>query len=922
MALAIGLPAIVALMLVTTASRLTRLRLRRSSLATVTADDIPPPVRATLDKAAPLLTGLGFRFRYSTVSRRAVATEGDQHLITDVYEHEDGRTHALVTPSMTPEQGQPCSVMWVTLLQGGQVLATVNCYLHTMLGAPTGWSMHDDYLPGPQQAWERHQRLVQAAGDRVVRDGKEFFRVNKEATERLIPDLRDRGLVVRNGRDWQVPWRAALPFAWRLYLGQRRVARARSATGSAGAGASAIGATQAPVGVDADVEAFEHQLAVLRAARWTGRKKIRMFLLTGALFLGVGSLWISWTFLPILLAVIALHEGGHYLAMKLSGYRNLSVFFLPGLGGLATGEKASASPWEKLFVYLAGPMPGLVLAVGALIGQLTGNFLPPPWFQEFLFASLVINYLNLLPITPLDGGRVVETFLFARLPVARFLFALLGLAAFLALGLATGDKVVLVIAVFVALSLPHQWRIMRVDRAIVRRGAETLDEHGAIRRVFTALQQPAFAGWPFARRAAAATALLPELQGRRAGVVEAAGGLAIYLACLLAPPVAAVLAVPQLAGVAAAIRAGYNMVPDDVDEAPERPRVAEAQRDWDAEVARLPELPEAQRLPLLLDAAVAAAEGQEDDKRKALLKAAWEIAEQRPLQDLDRARTLMAMARDDAQPEQRQRWHRQVAAELDGLRDKPSLLLLAQAKQDLAADEQTTPAARVALLQQVVAHRQEALAEGEPELLMARLLLAQALDAEGVPGDAEALLRRNVDGLTLPAAGDRSREALQRRIRRVEQQVELAWFLNAHGQPRDATTVLEAAQAGVPTRVSVSWEHPNRELQQAALWVALHLGQADAVKAGWRRYEDSRQGIPRTNPPAVGHEIDRLVVAQATADDATKALALEAIAQGMKGQQGRFVRARFCEQSEPAGRWRMKQRQARVQAAKAAGVCA
>lgn len=920
-ALAIALPAIVASMLVTTASRLTRLRLRRSSLATVGREDIPPPVRLTLDQAEPFLTGLGFQFRYSTVSRRAVATQGDQHLITDVYEHADGRTHALVTPSMTPEQGEPCSVMWVSILADGKVLATVNCYLHTMLGAPTGWAMHDDYLPDLRQAWERHQRRLQTVDGSVVRDGVEFLRVNKLATERLIPDLRKRGLVVRRGRDWQIPWRVALPFAWRMFRGQQRVAKARARTTGKQA-APAMVATPAPAGVDADVEAFEHQLAVQRAARWSGQKKFKVFLLTGALFLGVGSLWISWTFLPILLAVIALHEGGHYLAMKVSGYRNLSVFFLPGLGGLATGEKASASPWEKLFVYLAGPMPGLVLAVGGLVGQFIGAFQPPPWFQEFLVACLVINYLNLLPIPPLDGGRVVETFLFARLPVARFLFALLGLAAFLAFGLATGDKVVLVIAVFVGLGLPHQWRIMRVDRAIVRRGSETLDERGAIKRVFTALQQPKFAGWPFARRAAAATALLPELQGRRAGAFEAVGGLAIYLVCLLVPLLVAVVVVPHLAAVAAIVRAGYNIVPDDVDPEPDRPRVVGVPRDWDAEVARLHTLPESQRLPVLLGAAEAASEARDDEKVKGLLKAAWELAEKLPLQDLDRARTLMAMAREDAQPDLRRRWHRQVATELDGLRDKPSLLLMAEAKQHLAWDEDIVPAARIALMQQVLAHRQEALAEGDRDLVTARLLLAQALDGEGAAAEAEALLRRNVDGVASPAPTDRSRAALHRRTQRVEAQVELAWFLAAHGQAGPALAVLEAASAAVPARISVSWQHPNRQLREASLWVNLQPAQPEAVKASWQRYEDSRSGIPSTGQPAVAHEIDRLVVAQAIGDEAMKTRALAAIAEGLNSRQGKYVQARFCEQSEPAQRWRMKQRQARVQAAKLAGVCA
>lgn len=120
----------------------------------------------------------------------------------------------------------------------------------------------------------------------------------------------------------------------------------------------------------------------------------------------------------------------------------------------------------------------------------------------------------------------------------------------------------------------------------------------------------------------------------------------------------------------------------------------------------------------------------------------------------------------------------------------------------------------------------------------------------------------------------------------------------------------------------MSWEHPNGQLREASLWASLQLGQPKAVKAGWQRYEDSRSAVLRTGQPAVAHEIDRLVVAQVTGDEALRERALAAIAAGLNTAQGRSVQARFCGQSEPAPRWRLKQRQARVQAAKLAGVCA
>lgn len=46
--------------------------------------------------------------------------------------------------------------------------------------------------------------------------------------------------------------------------------------------------------------------------------------------------------------------------------------------------------------------------------------------------ALSLNYFNLLPFTPLDGGQIVDTFLFARRPRLRFGFFLLSIGALFA----------------------------------------------------------------------------------------------------------------------------------------------------------------------------------------------------------------------------------------------------------------------------------------------------------------------------------------------------------------------------------------------------------------------------------------------------------------------------------------------------------
>lgn len=120
-------------------------------------------------------------------------------------------------------------------------------------------------------------------------------------------------------------------------------------------------------------------------------------LLTPALFLLL-------TDTPILLAALLpaalLHELAHYAVLHLCGVR-AARFTLTGLGAsLYVPELHRLSYGAELLSAAAGPLMNLLLWV---LLSLTGR----EELTLFAGAQMVLGVLNLLPVRPMDGGRIL-----------------------------------------------------------------------------------------------------------------------------------------------------------------------------------------------------------------------------------------------------------------------------------------------------------------------------------------------------------------------------------------------------------------------------------------------------------------------------------------------------------------------------------
>ncbi|MGO4704805.1 site-2 protease family protein [Microvirga sp. 2MCAF38] len=107
------------------------------------------------------------------------------------------------------------------------------------------------------------------------------------------------------------------------------------------------------------------------------------------------------------LATIIVHEYGHVWALRRHGHQ-AHFYLIPFLGGVAVGSRAYVSDAEAAEVILMGPAFGLLppLACLGIFAAMSDD----RWLGAG-FVALAVNLFNLLPVPPLDGGRLVQTLL-------------------------------------------------------------------------------------------------------------------------------------------------------------------------------------------------------------------------------------------------------------------------------------------------------------------------------------------------------------------------------------------------------------------------------------------------------------------------------------------------------------------------------
>lgn len=125
-----------------------------------------------------------------------------------------------------------------------------------------------------------------------------------------------------------------------------------------------------------------------------------LFLVIGILtfFVGVGEIFLCY------LVTVLLHEIGHAIVARHLGYQLEQISLLP-FGAELSLQNDNFTPSDEIKIAVAGPLVNLILII--ICVSLWWIFPITYYYTDlFVFSNFITFVFNLLPVFPLDGGRV------------------------------------------------------------------------------------------------------------------------------------------------------------------------------------------------------------------------------------------------------------------------------------------------------------------------------------------------------------------------------------------------------------------------------------------------------------------------------------------------------------------------------------
>ena len=135
------------------------------------------------------------------------------------------------------------------------------------------------------------------------------------------------------------------------------------------------------------------------------------FLLFGAfktcfsmlLMIWIYSWMFGWLFAVGFVFLLLVHEMGHVIAAKWLGLPVSAPLFIPFLGAAIVMKQNPRDAWTEALMAYGGPLAG---CIGSWICWYIALQTGLAWVMAVASVSFVLNLFNMIPVPPLDGGRI------------------------------------------------------------------------------------------------------------------------------------------------------------------------------------------------------------------------------------------------------------------------------------------------------------------------------------------------------------------------------------------------------------------------------------------------------------------------------------------------------------------------------------
>jgi Zn-dependent protease len=163
--------------------------------------------------------------------------------------------------------------------------------------------------------------------------------------------------------------------------------------------------------------------------------------------IAVDAMMWGWKFAVGFVLLIFVHEMGHVLALRAKGINASAPVFIPFVGAFVALKEMPRNARVEAEIAIAGPLLG---TLGAVVCFYFGKWANLPLFIRLAYVGFFINLINLLPVLPLDGGRIMA----AISPKVWLVGMILTVVGFFV----TGSPILLIL---VLLSLGRMWQAIK-----------------------------------------------------------------------------------------------------------------------------------------------------------------------------------------------------------------------------------------------------------------------------------------------------------------------------------------------------------------------------------------------------------------------------------------------------------------------------